>query len=168
MPSHIQVELGEKDVKVMSLLGYLQTTYSPNYRIDLTAADAGPWWGAWVPPILAMTAGATIAGLMVFWAALATVYFLPLWLYAFFANRQLSLGGTWRLAGAALMPGALILCGAIVLYAFGALDLPLLAVAMALHLLTGWIYAWVAVWELPQVKEDATAPALNPFARRET
>ena len=63
------------------------------------------------------------------------------------------------------MPGALILCGAIVLYAFGALDLPLLAVTVALHLLGGWIYAWVAVWELPQVKEGAAAPVMNPFAK---
>ena len=167
MPSHVQVELGEQDVKVMSLLGYLQTSYSPNYRIDLTPADAGPWWGAWAPPILAIAAGATVASLMVCWAALATVYFLPLWLYAFFANRQLSPAGSWRLAGAALMPGALVLCGAILLYALGALDLPLLAVAMALHLLVGWVYSWVAVWELSPVNPEPTAHAINPFAKRE-
>ncbi len=167
-PSHFQVELGERDVKVMSLLGYAQTGYPRGYRIDLTPGDAGPWWGAWTPPILAMTAGATIAALMVSWAALATVYFIPLWLYAFFGNRELSLAGSWRLAGAALMPGALILCGGIVLYALGWLDLPLLAVVMALHLLGSWIYAWVAVWELPEAKEAGAVAGMNPFVKPET
>jgi hypothetical protein len=162
-PSHIQVELGERDVKLMSLLGYTVATYPANYRIDLTPGDAGPWWGAWTPPIMAMTAGATMAALFVSWSALATIYFLPLWLYAFFANRDLSLAGSWRLGGAALMPGALILCAGIVLYALGALDLPLLAVVMGLHFLGGWIYAWVAVWELPHPKEE-TASGVNPFA----
>src|SRR5215472_2590095 len=162
-PSHVQVELGEADLKVMSLLGYLQTPYPRDYRIDLTPSDAGPWWGAWAPPILAMAAGAVIVALMFCWTALATLYFIPLWLYAFFGNRELSLAGSWRLAGAALMPGAMILCGGIILYALGALDLPLLAVVMALHFLGGWIYAWVAVWELPQAKE-AAAVGVNPFS----
>jgi len=36
--------------------------------------------------------------------------------------------GSWRLAGAALMPGALFLCAAILLYGLGALDLVRLAV----------------------------------------
>ena len=68
-------------------------------------------------------------GLMVSWACLATVYCLPAWLIGFFANRDCSLGGSWRLAGAALMPGALLMCAVIVLYGWGALDLVRLAVA---------------------------------------
>jgi hypothetical protein len=163
-PAHVQVELGEQDLKVMSLLGFIQTRYPRDYRIDLTPSDAGPWWGAWTPPVLAMTAGAVIVSLMLFWTVLATVYFIPLWLYSFFGNRELSLGGSWRLAGAALMPGGLILCGGIFLYAFGALDLPLLAVVAALHFLGGWVYAWSAVWALPEVKEESAAGA-NPFSR---
>ena len=124
--------------------------------------ELGPWWGAWAPAILAMVAGLVVAGLMVSWACLATVYFLPAWLVGFFANRDLSLRGSWRLAGAALMPGALFMCAAIFLYGWGALDLVRLAVAAAVHWVMGWVYLFASPFCLP--RHPAAAAKANPFA----
>ena len=87
-----------------------QCAYPPRLgRWRFNRTELGPWWGAWAPAILAIVAMLVVTGLMVSWACLATVYFLPAWLVGFFANRDLSLRGSWRLAGAALMPGALLM-----------------------------------------------------------
>jgi hypothetical protein len=98
---------------------------------------------------------------MVIWACLATVYALPAWLVGFFADRDLTLRGSWRLAGAALMPGALFLSAAIGLYGWGALDLVRLAVAAAVHLVMGWIYLFVSPLCLP--RHPAVTAVANPF-----
>jgi hypothetical protein len=122
----------------------------------------GPWWGAWAPAILAIAAGLVAAGSMLSWACLATVHFLPVWLVGFFANRDLSLRGSWCLAGAALMPGALLLCAAIFLYGWGALDLVRLAVAAAVHVVMGWVYLFASPFWLP--RHPAAVMKANPFA----
>jgi len=85
------------------------------------------------------------------------------WLVAFLADRQCSLGGGWRLAGAALMPGALLMCSAIVLYGWGAYDLVRLAAAGAAHVVIGWLYLCVSLLRLPPY-EKTTAVRENPFA----
>ena len=115
----MQVEFGREDFKVYSLLGYVQGAYPRSRAVAFNRTELGPWWGAWAPPILAIVAGLVVAGLMVSWACLATVYCLPVWLIGFFANRDCSLGGSWRLAGAALMPGALLMCAAILTVRLG-------------------------------------------------
>jgi hypothetical protein len=161
-PANVLVEFGREDFKVYSLFGYVQRAYPRSGAMAFNRTELGPWWGAWAPPILAMVAGVVVAGLVVSWACLATVYCLPVWLIGFFANRDCSLGGSWRLAGAALMPGAFLMCAAILMYGLGALDLVRLAVAGALHLIVGWIYLVVSPLCLPP-HQDANVQA-NPFA----
>ena len=87
--------------------------YPPGYRIAANQSDARPAWGAWAPDILGLTAIGTFLELMVIWAALATIYFLPVWLIGLFGNRNLNFRSSWKLAGAALMPGALLLSPAL-------------------------------------------------------
>lgn len=161
-PAHVLVEFGRQDFKVYSLFGYVQRAYPRSVAVGFNRTELGPWWGAWTPPILAIVAGVMVAGLVVSWASLATVYCLPVWLISFFANRECSLGGSWRLAGAALMPGAFLMCAAILMYGLGALDLVRLAVGGALHLIVGWIYLVVSPLCLPP-HQDANVQA-NPFA----
>jgi len=84
-------------------------------------------------------------------------------LVGFFADRQCSLGASWRLAGAALMPGALLTCGAILLYGLGTLDLVRLAAAGAAHWVIGWVYLFVSPLCLPR-RAEKTAARVNPFA----
>jgi len=161
-PAQVQVEFGRRDFKVYSLLGAAQRAYPRNGAVPFNRIELGPWWGAWAPAILAIAAATVAAGLMVSWVCLATLYCLPAWLIAFFANRDCSVGGTWRLAGAALMPGALLLSGVIVLYGWGALDLVRLAVGWAAHLVVGWVCLLLSVLSLP--RRQTVSAKTNPFA----
>jgi hypothetical protein len=161
-PAHMQVEIGRTDCMIFSLFGYVQRAYPRGWAVAFNRTELGPWWGAWAPAILAMAAGLVVVGLMMTWACLATIYFLPVWLVGFFANRDLSLGGSWRLAGAALMPGALFMCAVVVLYGCGALDLVRLALAGALHLVMAWVYLIISPLCLPP--HPAVVVKANPFA----
>jgi hypothetical protein len=161
-PAHVAVELGEQDFKIYSLLGYLEGRYPPGWWIGLNRTEATPWWGAWAPPILGIVAILVIISLLPCWAILATVYAGPTWLAGFFANRDLGLGGSWRLAGAALMPGCVLLTGAIIIYGLGFLDLVQLGIGVAAHFIGGWIFIWLSIRKLP-LHPEAAALKSNPF-----
>jgi hypothetical protein len=150
-PAHVQVEFGRDDFYLFSLLGYRQFYYAADRSYPFNRIDLEPKWGAWQPPLLWLTFGGVLAGLMLSWALLATVYCLPVWLVGFFANRQLGFGASWKLAGAALLPGALLLTAAILFYGLGALDLVQLAAAFAAHLMIGWIYLFAAPLFAPKL-----------------
>jgi hypothetical protein len=160
-PAHMQVEFGRTDCKVYSLFGYVRVAYPRGWTLAFNRGELGPRWGAWAPAILAGAAGLVVASLMVTWACLATVYSPLAWLVGFFANRELSLGGSWRLSGAALLPGALLMCAAILLYGCGALDIVRLTVAAALHLVMGWVYVFISPLRLPP--QAVAAVKENPF-----
>jgi hypothetical protein len=161
--AHVQIEFGRADVKVLSLFGFWQTHYPATTRVPFNRPELGPWWGAWAPPILAAVAVVVIFGLMTSWAFLSTLYFLPAWLIGFFGNRVVTLGGAWRITGAALMPGAILLTVAIVFYGLGAIDVLRLTVAAGLHLLLSWIYVMAGALSLP--RDRAALSLSNPFAR---
>jgi len=161
-PAHIQVEFGRADYKIFSLLGFVEGGYPRTREVAFNREDLVPWWGAWAPALLGIAAGLVVAGLMLAWAVLATVYALPVWLLGFFANRELSLRGSWHLAGAALMPGALLLSAAIWLYGSGAFGLVELAIAGAAHLVIGWVYLIASPLKLPLHAAFAVARE-NPF-----
>jgi hypothetical protein len=160
-PAPVQVEFGRSNCEVFSLFGCVQEAYPPAWVVAFNRTELVPWWGAWAPATLAIVAVLVVGGLMLTWAGLATAYFLPVWLVGFFANRTLSLGGSWRLAGAALMPGALLLSAAIVLYGWGALDLVLLVIVAAAHLVMGWIYLIASPLRLPRCRAGEAKE--NPF-----
>ena len=163
-PAHIQVEFGQSDVRIYSLFGFLQEHYPPGWRLAFNRAELEPCWGAWVPELLACTAAAVLAGLFMVWAILATLYSLPAWLIGFFANRDLSWSGSWRLSGAALMPGALLVTTAVFLYSLGFLDLVRLTAAVGAHFIIGWVYLVVSTLALPRHPRVPGA-SKNPFVR---
>ncbi len=164
-PAHVQVEFGRTDFKICSLLGFAQGGYPRGWIVAFNRTELEPWWGAWQPAILAVVAALVVVGLMLTWACLATVYFLPAWLVGFFANRDLSVWASWRLAGAAVMPGALFQIAAIVGYGLGALDLVRLGVAGAAHLAIGWVYLVTGLLSLP--RHPAALPLQdNPFRKQ--
>jgi len=160
-PAHVAVELGERDVKIFSLLGYLEGRYPPRWWLGVNRTEATPWWGAWAPPILGIVAILVIVSLLLCWAIQATLYAGPARLAVFFANRDMSLAASWRLCGAALMPGCVFLTAAIFVYGLGFLDLVQLGAAVAAHLVVGWVYIWLSIRKLP-LHSDAAA-AKNPF-----
>jgi hypothetical protein len=161
-PADVQIEFGAQTVRVFSLLGYRDFPYPPDQIISFNRTELEPLWGAWEPELLAITVLAVVAGLMLAWAALATVYFLPVWLISFFANRNLNFRSSWKLAGAALVPGALLMTAAIVLYDFAALDLIQFCFIFSAHFALGWIYLFLSQLFLPRI--DSKPSPGNPFS----
>lgn len=146
--------------EVCSLFGCAAFNYpvsnAPFNRLELEAK-----WGAWEPVLLGIAAAATGLSLLFVWWLLATLYCLPVWLLAFFCDRQLALGGSWRLCGAALLAGALLLTAGVVAYGLGALDLIRLLIVATLHLIVPWVLIIFAV--LARLG-TATKLSANPFS----
>ena len=162
-PADFQVEFGKTDLRIFSLFGFAQCSYPPSWTFPLNQPELGPWWGAWAPPILAIVAGTVMVGLFLAWTVLASAYSIPLWLFAIFSDRDLSFGGSWRLSGAALMPGAVFLSGGVLLYGLGILGLIELLVVAALHFIISLVYTIAGALRAP-ARPAIPAPKSNPFA----
>ncbi len=158
----LSVEFHWNYVQFCSLLGYLTLRY-PKEEVQFNRPELVSWWGAWEPMLQGIMAVAVTLGLMAIWAALATLYFIAVRIGAYLADRELGWGGSWRLAGVALMPGALLMTGAIWLYGLTVLDLIHLLVLAGVHLPLGWLYLVLAVRARPKVA-IAVPAAANPFA----
>jgi maltodextrin utilization protein YvdJ len=158
-----QIDLGKTNLQISGLLGSLVVSYPVNTSVTLDRSKAEPWWGAWRPMIVAGFGLSFLPLLFLCWMLLATLYFLPVKLWAFFADRHLSLGGAWRLSGAGLVPGALLMTAAIFLYGWQIIDLIRLGAFFILHLVVGWIYLALAPFALPKIAA-AKAGSSNPFA----
>jgi hypothetical protein len=161
-PSHLQVEFGQTDFKICSVLGCSQVLYPPSYSVGFNFQELKPWWGAWAPIISALVFIAAVLGLMVSWGILATLYCPPAWMLALYCDRELTLAGSWRLAGAALVPGALVMALSIGLYGLAQLDLLRLISAFALHFLIGWAYLILGTLSGPKLSKRFN-PNTNPF-----
>lgn len=146
--------------EVCSLFGcasfYYPTHNAPFNRLELEAK-----WGAWEPVLLGIAAAATALALLFTWWLLATLYCLFVWTFAFCSDRQLTLGGSWRLCGAALLAGALLLTGGIVAYGLSALDLIHLLIAAILHVVVPWALIIFAVFARPATISKLST---NPFS----
>jgi hypothetical protein len=162
-PAHVQVEFGQSDLRIYSLFGCLQIPYPRTYAIPFNVQELKPWWGAWAPVFLAVSAFGVVLGLFLSWAALATLYCLPVWLAGLYFDRELTLFGSWRLAGAALVPGAIVQIVALGFYGLGRLDLIRFIAASAAHLVLGLVYLILGTMASPKCR---LGPDLknNPFA----
>ena len=159
-PADFQFEFGRDDLAIFSLFGEADVDYPTGCVIAANRGDARPAWGAWSPDLVGLGAIATFFGLMLLWAALATVYFLPVWLICFFANRDLNFRASWKLAAAALMPGAALMSLALLFYDWGGFNLVQLCFAFGMHLVIGWIYLFVSPLFLNRA---VPAGKKNPF-----
>ncbi len=158
----VSLRFHRRQLEIFGPLGSLVFPYPREYRVEFNRPELEPWWGAWQPILLGWTAVLVPLWLLIVWAVLATLYFAPAWLLAFFANRQLTWGGSWRLASASLMPGAVLYTLSIVLYGLGVLDLFHLLLASVLHIVLGWLFVLSSVLQLPRVPEVLPS-SLNPF-----
>jgi len=141
----------------------LEFFYPPDRFAPFNRTDLEPLWGAWAAEILFIAAAATVIGLLSSWWILATLYFLPVWILGFFSNRDLNFRASWKLSGAALMPGALLTGAGIFLYGFGFLNLVSFGFVFAAHFVLGWIYLFVSLVFLPRTSD--AKPKTNPFKR---
>jgi hypothetical protein len=160
--AHVEVEFGRQNLFVRSLLGYAEVRYPDGWAIAFNRTELAPWFGAWRPWILVFTALGVAVFLFASWFVLATLYALPVWLLLFYTDRDLRLRECWRLAGAALMPGALMMAAGILLYDFAVVDLVGLTFIAAGHLVLGWIYLFIAPLFLPRV--EPARKSRNPFS----
>jgi hypothetical protein len=161
--AHLQVEFGRKDFRLLSLPGYRICYYPPDSRLPFNRTALAPLWGAWEPWLLTGAILGTVLGLMLVWLVLTSLYCLPVWLITLFQNRDLNLRESWRLAAAALMPGALFLIFGIFTYGIGLLDLLRLGVLCGLHFVIGWVYLVISPLFLPK-RIAGVGVKGNPFA----
>lgn len=161
--AQVCVEFGRNEARVVSLVGYLPVRYPQKNVVSFNRPELEPWWGAWQPAIFAGAAAGVIVYLFVSWGVLAAIYSFVALLVAFFANRKLSWLESWKLSSAALMPGALFLIVAIVVYGLGWIDLIRLGFAFAFHLVVGWVYLFVSPFFLPR-NPQVELQKKNPFA----
>lgn len=160
----VQIEFGQEEIWSFALLGYAEIPYPDGQIISFNRTDLDPLWGAWRSTILFGAALAAATGLLASWGILATLYFLPVWLLGFFVNRDLNFRRSWKLSGAALLPGALLMAAGILLYDFGAVDLVQFGFIFAAHLVLGWLYLFVSLLFVPGI--PAALPKGNPFVPR--
>lgn len=161
----VHLEFRQRQYLVCSLLGCLAFDYPKNWIIEFNRKELEPWWGAWEPILLALTALFSVGGLGLLWALLATLYCWVPRAVAFFTDRELSWAGSWRLASAALLPGTLVMTFALLLYGLGVLDLIRFGIVATLHLLVGWVYLVLSPLSLAQ-GPVAERIAKNPFATK--
>jgi hypothetical protein len=162
-PAQFQFEFGADSLLIFSLFGVAEVDYPSDQSFYFNRTDLQPKWGAWAPDILGLVGILVFVGLMVSWSVLATLYCLPVWLVAFFANRDLNFIQSWRLAGAAMMPGAMLMALSLWLYGVGAFDLVKLCFAFVMHLLIGWIYLLVSpLFVARSVPPDPKNPFTHP------
>lgn len=159
----LQIEFTRERIKLVSLLGFTSFPYPGGVEIELSHPALDPWWNAWRPAFLFGGAFATILWLFASWFALATLYTLPVRVLAWFGGRDTSLGKCWRVSAAALLPGAVWLGGAQLLYAAGQMSLVGLGVAFGLHFVIAWVYLLGAPFCLPRNGDDLLATGGNPF-----
>jgi hypothetical protein len=157
----VQIEFGADSIRVFSLLGYTEFFYPPDRLAPFNRTELEPLWGAWVADILFIAAAAVTVGLLLSWWILATIYFLPVWLLGFYANRDLNFRASWKLSGAALLPGALLMAAGVLLYDADSLKLISLGFVFAAHFALGWIYLFLSQLFLPRIPETKTKA--NPF-----
>jgi len=158
----LQIEFGRETVRTFALPGYMEFSYPDGFVIAFNRTELEPLWGAWRAEILFIAAAATVLGLLAGWWLLATVYCLPVWLAGYFVNRDLDFRRSWKLSGAALLPGALLLAAGILFYDFGALDLVQLGFIFGAHLVLAWIYLLLSLLFVPGIPDGS--PRGNPFA----
>jgi hypothetical protein len=159
----VRVAFRSRGYTVCSLLGCLAFDYPKGATVQFNPPELESWWVAWEPTIYTVTALAVAAGLLTSWLILATIHCPMVRLYAFFKDRQLTLAGSWKLAAAALLPGALLVAVGIVLYGLGLMDLIGFLVLWALHLFVGWAYLFVSPLHLPQTSDAIAVARPNPF-----
>jgi hypothetical protein len=159
----LQLELGQKELRLRSFLGYVAVPYPAGYVIALNRTELEPWWGAWHLAMTVTAAAAVVAGLWLTWAVLALIYAWPVRLIAFYADRALTWLGAYRVAAAALLPGALFFSLAILAYTWHRLTLLQLLLAALLHLMIGWAFVLVTPFCLPRTPARGTVGKKNPF-----
>lgn len=164
LATDLRVEFHRQNFALCSLLGCLRIDYPRGSTVQFNRPELESWWAAWELTMYSAAGIAVVVWLFATWLVLATLYCPVARMYAFFKDRQLTVLGSWKLASAALLPGALLTAAGIVLYGLGLIDLLQFLFLWALHLMVGWVYLFVSPLRLPRASDGATVPR-DPFAK---
>lgn len=145
-----------------ALLGKFNINYHPEWNLKLTQEDVQAWWGAWGMGWVFGLLGGALLLLWGSWLALGLFYTSPGWALAYFWDRDIGLFGSWKMAAAAMLPGALFLGVSFAFYGMGQMQWLLLWGAFLLHWGIGWVYWIGSIRKLPYVPE-ASSEHGNPF-----
>lgn len=136
--------------------------YPPHLNIPFNRIEARAWWDAWQPMMLTAVAFSTFFFLFFIWSVLATLYCPVPRVVAYFAERSLTFPGAWRLAGAALMPGAVLMILGVVALGLGWIEPVRFVLVTGVHLLVPVAYLFISPFYLPSSTAHVQAAA-NPF-----
>lgn len=162
----LQIELHDSRFILRFLVGYTPIPYPRDYIISLDKSELGPLWGAWKPALISAVLIASMLLLMLSWAILALLYAPIAALIAFYCDRRLRFTGAWKLACAALLPGAVLMSFGTFLYALGEITPLLFSLIAAAHLLLGWIYLLFSPLCLDPLPGTSSARRRHPFQSR--
>jgi hypothetical protein len=161
----LQVELNPNGLRLGGILGYHEWPYPPAVDWDVGRLPASALWAAWRWPLRLLLAIGTAVGVLAVWWALDLVLAPFIWLLGLIFRRELSLGGAWRMVGAAWFSGTLIIDGVLLLYARQWLSLPMVVVGLSLGLLVG--LGW-PLWGLTALTgrgpRASSSAEKNPFS----
>lgn len=158
----LRLEFSRRKVRTASIAGHIDWSYPSQYSLRFNRAELQPLWGAWMPWVLLLCGMGVSVGLLLSWTVFSFVYAVPAYIACRAGKRAAGLFGCCKMAGAAQLPGALLLSVALLGYLYGALDLVRLGAAFVMHFALSWICLALAVLCLP--KADSIASGSNPFA----
>ena len=161
--SDLEIIFETNRVAFCGALGCRWQPYPRGFLFTLDHAAVEPAWGAWRWPIVIAVALTVGLASFVLWWALALVYLPFVKIVIFFADRDATWRGAWRMTAAGLLPGALMLAGGVILYGFGAIDLFRFGLIYALHLIAGLVFVFTSPFFLPKIFRGK--PKGNPFSR---
>jgi hypothetical protein len=162
----VEVIFGKARVAICGALGCCGQPYDRGYVISFNRPALAPAWGAWRGPSLGLAALASMVSMLLMWWTVAILYIPLVKFIALYTDRIVTWWGAWRLSSAALMPGALIVALALVLYGFGVVDLLRLVLFFALHVAAGLLFVMTSSLFLPRISEQKRRK--NPFNEPKT
>ena len=157
----IEIAFEKKRVVLRGPLGAWWRDYGSAYQFSFNRPELTPWWDARRWTLLALLALALAVSIFVSWWSLALLYVPLVKFIAFFSDRVVTWGGAWRVAAAALLPGACLVALGMLLYGFGVIPLFQFGLLYALHIVAGLVFVITSPFFLPKI---FTAPGVkNPF-----
>ncbi|MBL9127940.1 MAG: hypothetical protein JNL97_09855 [Verrucomicrobiales bacterium] len=150
-----------------SFLGWTDLPYPPDFRLSLTRVEMTSAVAAWRAPFFVAVGVTVVVLLFVSWLILAFVYGTVVWIAAAVLARPVPHRVARRLCAASLLPGCLVMAGAMALYATRQLGLEGLLGAWPLHIVIGWLYCAGAWTQLASHRSATTSASSNPFAESE-
>ena len=157
----LQLELLPETLRLAGIAGFVDLPWPPTATLPLGRLQAQAAWEAWRRPVLAALIVTAATAMMVIWSLLALTLALPLRIVAFLLQKQITLGGCWRLSAAASMSGSLVLNLGLGGYVMRWLPWPALAAVVVIHLLVNGLFVSWGLVSRPKKNRAASAP--NPF-----